>query len=97
MARSFACGVSTFFIFMWASDTNTGTPTKFEMDKFLKIVSACAVVWVCFLGVSLADVNLRSCVTYTNSQLPQPTVAKWRLINHVFLRLEVIAIGGDYW
>ena len=57
--------------------------------------------WRSLIGLAcacyLSEVYMRSCVTYTNSQLPQPTVSKWRLTGHVFLRLEVTSIGGDYW
>lgn len=51
----------------------------------------------CDFMCSLTGAFMRSCVTYTNSQLPEPTVSKWRLTDHVFQRLEVTSIGGDYW
>ena len=58
----------------------------------------CIIFVLSFLCMcNLSQSNMRSCVTYTNSQLPEPTLPGWRLTGHVFLRLEVTPIGGDYW
>ena len=65
------------------------------MDSTLRYSVVCTV---CFLGVwGVSEASMRSCVTYTNSQLPEPTLSGWRLTQHVFLRLEVSPVGGDYW
>ncbi len=50
-----------------------------------------------YVSQCAAQSYMGACVTYTNSQLPAPTLDDWRLMGHVFLRMDVPSIGGDYW